>query len=83
VEPGVDVDRVVTAIAATVVFVPRVDLVVAAVATVVLAVEPTPPILLLAVPLVVLGRAGVGLLGAFDDLLSLFLLFIIVEILWE
>jgi hypothetical protein len=84
VEPSVDDwDDV----AAVVGFVPRVDLVVAAaVDTVVRAVEPTPPMLLLGfgVALVALDKAVVVvLLGAGFDLLSLFLLLIIVDILWE
>ena len=71
-------------------FVPRFDRLVATVATVALAVELTLAVTVaveavgFAAALVVLGRVvGAALLGDAFDLVSLFLLFIMVETLWE
>lgn len=77
-------------VAVTVGFVPRFDRLVAAVATVARAVELTLAVTVaveavgFAAALVVLGRAvGAALLGDDFDLVSLFLLFIMVDTLWE
>jgi len=80
-EPSVDAWAGVAAVGS---FVTRVDLVVDAVVLAVEPILPPMPLLGFVVARVALGKAvAVVLLGADFDLLSLFLLLIMVDILWE